>query len=502
MAPISLLLCALSLLVLSHAQLTPLEPQTDTWNSSFSFLPSQLSGTNLSDIQMANVEQALNFERTNWATGSIATDSFYTAPSNSSTLPPGSLLKVEPYVNTTTYTLAPNIALSRILYTTKSLLNETIPASAIILWPYLPLQYPNLTAPNPSINSSRFPLVAWLHGTSGVFAECAPSHIRNIWYQYSAPFELALSGYVVVAPDYQGLGVNTTTNGSEIVHPYIAAPAAANDAFYAIQAAQEAFAHLVSKEFMIMGHSQGGNAAWGAAIRQAQTPVDGYLGTIAGSPVTNLTSLIALLGQSVPPTLAFLWAQAAKSMYPTFDPSTIMTPEGLARLDLAKDQSMCNSAIGELLSDFPASDNGTLLYTNWTESPEISTYLSTNDIGNQPIAGPMLVIQGTADPAVPYQFTDASVAQTCAVSGGKGIEYARFDQVTHVPVLYASQRIWLSFLDRRFSAAGSDGDDLDGSTGEFECVTTNYTSLAMPVENYQRELGYFLSLATMNYQVA
>lgn len=302
----SVFLCALSCFVLSHAQISPLKPQTDTWNSSFEFQPSQLTGANLSGVQVANIEQALDFERTNWATGSAATDDFYTAPPNSSTLPPGSIIKVEPYVNTTTYTLAPNIALSRILYTTQDLLNETIPASAIILWPYLPLQYPNLTFPNPFINSSRFPLVAWLHGTSGVFAECGPSHIRNIWYQYSAPFELALSGYVVVAPDYQGLGTNVTFNGSEIVHPYLAAPAAANDAFYAIQAAQQAFAHLFSKQFVIMGHSQGGNAAWGAAIRQAQNPVDGYLGTIAGSPVTNLTGLIALLGQSVPPTLSFL----------------------------------------------------------------------------------------------------------------------------------------------------------------------------------------------------
>lgn len=495
----SLFLCALSLLTLSHAQQIPLQPQTDTWNSSFTFLPSQLTGANLPDFQVGDIEVALNFERSNWATGSVATDDFYTAPSNSSSLPPGSVIKIEPFVNPINYTLAPNIALSRILYTTVNLLNETIPASAIILWPYLPLQYPNLTASNPAVNSSCFPLVSWLHGTSGVFSECGPSHIRNLWYQYSAIFELALSGYVVVAPDYQGLGTNTTVNGSEIVHPYLAASAAANDAFYSIQATQEAFAHLVSKEFAVMGHSQGGQAAWGAAIRQAQTPVDGYLGSVTGSPVTNLTALIALAGQQVPPTLPFLWTQAVKGLYPSFNDSSIMTSEGLVRLQLAKDQSMCNSAIGELLSDFPASDNGSLLHTDWLENPEMKEYLSSNDIGDQPIAGPMLVLQGTADPAVPYQFTDIAVTQTCAVNNGRGIRYARFDNVSHVPVLFASRRIWLDFLDDVFSSAGSDTGRF---TAESECVTTNYTSLPMPVENYQKELGYFLSLATMGYQVA
>lgn len=488
---------ALSFVTPSRAQVAPLQPQTDTWNSTFHFESSQVMGANLSDVQVANIEQALNFERSNWATGSVLVDDFYTVPSNSSTLPPGSVVKVQPFVNTTNYTLAPNIALSRILYTTQNLRNETVPASAVILWPFLPAQYPNLTAPDPSVNSSAFPLVAWLHGTSGVFAECGPSHIRNIWYQYSAPYELALSGYVVVAPDYQGLGVNSTANGTEVVHPYLASPAAANDAFYAIQATQDAFSHLVSKEFVVMGHSQGGSAAWISAIRQTQTPVDGYLGTVAGSPPANLSGLIATLGQQVKPTFPFLWSQAIKALYPSFEESTILTPEGLARFNLAKEQSMCNSAIGELLGDFPASDNGTLVHTNWTDSLEVQDFLSYTDIGTQPIAGPMLVLQGTADPAVSYQYTDIAVQETCAANGGTGIRYARFDQVSHVPVLYASQTIWLDFLRERFGSVGSADEGADQ-----ECVTTNYTSLPMPVENYQKELGYFLSLATMPYQVA
>lgn len=484
-------------ITLSQAQITPLEPQTDVWNSSFSFDQSQLLGANLSDVQVANIEQALNFERSNWATGSRSLDSLYYAPSNSSSLPPGSVIKVEAFVNTSNYTLPPNIALSRILYTTRDLLNQTIPASAVILWPYVPTQYPNLTDPDQSINSLRLPLVAWAHGTSGIFAECGPSHIRNLWYQYSAIYELALSGYVVVAPDYQGLGVNTTANGSPIVHPYLAASAGADDIFFAIQAAQEAFADIVSKEFVIMGHSQGGAAAWGSAIRQAQQPVDGYLGAISGSPPTNISGLIAILSNQVPPTLAFLWGEAVKALYPTFNESTILTDEGVARLRLAREQSMCNSAVGELLSDFPASDNGTLIHTNWTANPEIQSYLSTNDIEPLPIAGPMLVLQGTADPAVPYLFTDAAVLQTCAANDGNGIRYARFDQVSHVPVLYAARTIWLDFLRERFSTAGPPDESADNT-----CVTTNYTSLAMPKENYQKELNYFLSLATMPYQVA
>lgn len=495
----SVSVCAFALFVIAQAQIMPLYSQTDTWNSSFQFDPSQLTGANLSDTQASNIEIALRFERTDWATGSVKTDDFYTAPLNSSFLPPGSAVKIQPFLNTTNFTLAPNIALSRILYITQNPLNENIPASAIILWPFLPAQYPNLTAPNPLLNSSRFPLVAWLHGTSGVFAECGPSHIRNLWYQYSAIYELALSGYVVVAPDYQGLGVNETANGTEIVHPYLFGPAAANDVFYAIQATQEAFSHLVSKEFVIMGHSQGGAAAWAAAARQKLDPVDGYLGTIAGSPPTNLSGLIAASDSNGPPTLPFLLAQAVRSLYPSFDDSAMMTPEGIARLQLAKEQSMCNSAVGEILADFPGPDNGTLIHTNWTNLPEFQEYLLMSALGTQPIVGPMLVLQGTADPSVPYQLTDVGVSQACTANSGKGIQYARFDGVSHVPVLYASRTIWLEFLRERFSSAGTGGK---GTGVDEQCVTTNYTSLPMPVENYQKELGYFLSLATAAYEVA
>lgn len=498
---LSHLACALSLLSPCCAQVAPIYSQNNTWSSSFQFRPSQLTGANLSDVQVSDIEVALNFERTNWATGSVLQDDFYSAPPNSSTLPPGSAVKVERFVNPNNYTLAPSIALSRIMYTTRDLRNETIPASAIILWPFLPAQYPNLTAPNPSINSSSFPLVAWNHGTSGTFAECAPSHVRNVWYQYSALYQLALSGYVVVAPDYQGLGVNATSNGTEIVHPFYSTSTAADDVFYAIQATQEAFPNLVSKEFMIMGHSQGGAVTWASAIRQQSNPVEGYLGAIACSPPSNFSSLIATLGTVIPPTFPFLWSQSIRALYPYFDQFKMLTAEGLARLSLARDQSMCNSAIDELLADFPGPDNGTLIHRNWTTLPEIQAFLNTTTIGTQPIAGPMLVVQGTEDPAVPYQFTDAAVAATCAANGDKGIRYARFEGVTHVPVLYASQTIWLEFLRERFSGAGAGSDGTVGAADQ-QCMITNYTSLPMPVENYQKELGYFLELATMPYEVA
>lgn len=122
---------------------------------------------------------------------------------------PGTLLKVEENVNTSSFTLPPELALSRVLYNTEQLNRTVVPISAYILWPWSPRTFKNVTG---------YPVVAWGRGTSGITGECAPSHLRNLSYQYHAPFPLALAGYIVVALDYAGLGVDHDYNGTFIPH--------------------------------------------------------------------------------------------------------------------------------------------------------------------------------------------------------------------------------------------------------------------------------------------
>ena len=161
---------------------------------------------------------------------------------NASNATAGSVIKIEQYTNTSLYTLAPGLALSRMVFMTKNLNGSTIPASAYVLWPWQRRSFANV---------SGAPLVAFGHGLSGATEECAPSHVRNLWYQYSAPFTLALQGYTVVAPDYAGLGIDHDAGGNFIPHQYLAAQAKANDLLYSVQAAQRAWPSL-SKQFVIV----------------------------------------------------------------------------------------------------------------------------------------------------------------------------------------------------------------------------------------------------------
>jgi len=465
------------LLAPTTAQSSPpaLHPQPNTFNSTFQLTPAQIAAANLSATLATDLAVALNFERSNWATGSVTTDPFYQPPRNTSTSPAGSLLKHET-ANTTLYTLPPLTALSRILYQTTTLNGTLVPASASILFPYSPRHFPS--------SNNSYPVVAWAHATSGIFPACAPSHVRNIWYHFMAPFALVQAGYVVVAPDYQGLGVSHTSEGKEILHPYLAQPSQADDVFYAVQAAQEAYASL-SREFVVVGHSQGGGAAWAAAERQARTPVEGYLGAVAGSPVVDFVGDADAQERAGEPLgyLGALLVTGLQSVFPDFDIGSILTEEGSRRWELVKEVQGCNPVFVELLADPGVYRQG------WQHLPRVEAYRNMTRIVGKPIAGPLLVVQGEADPVVPAVVIDGAVNALCQMSQGTGIEYQRYKGAGHVPAMYAAQRNWLKWVEERFAGKGV-------ARG---CRRREFES-ALPLERYQGELNWFLEYALDVYE--
>ena len=465
-------LAALAYAPTSLAQFQGLTVQNNSFASSYRLTSEQKSQANITDATASNIEVGLNFERSNWANGSVDEEPFYRVPRNTSGAAPGSLLKLQLDANTSSYTIPPNTALSRIIYQSRSLNGSAVPNSAYVLWPY-----------SPRVESDGNPIVGWAHGTSGGFGNCAPSHIRNLWYQFSAPHTLALQGYVVVAPDYVGLGVDRDANDNPIRHPYFTNPAAANDLIYAVQAAQMAFPGL-SKRFVTMGHSQGGGAAWAVAQRQATEPVEGYLGTIAGSPVTSVTAFAKSSSPSVV-FIAVLIANGLQDIIPDFNLSTILTPAGIARLRLLTDIQACNAA------GTAALNSQDLVQPGWFDEPRVKTFLDSVANGGRPISGPMLVLQGTGDPNIPVELTDKAVNDTCQGYTDSQLQYLRYPGVAHTEVLYASQVRWLDWIADRFAGR----EQFDG------CETTTIES-ARPYSSYQVRLNWFLEYATQPYETA
>ncbi|KAJ8071250.1 hypothetical protein OCU04_001584 [Sclerotinia nivalis] len=276
------------------------------------------------DIPSA-IQAALAFGRSNWATGSVHTDPFYTLPLNtiSNPSPPGTLLKVQESIDPTLYSLPHSVYITRIIYQSLTLTGDSVPVSAYILWPLSPRTNPD----------GAYQVVAWAHGTSGIFPECAPSHLRNLHQHFLAPYTLALPGYVVVATEYSGLGVSFShhPDNEPITHLYLANPAAANDVIYSVVAARSAFPSLGSS-FVSIGHSQGGGAIWAVAQHHAKDKIEGYLGGVSISPTTDMRG-------DPDPIGSIVWAGmmlGVKKVFPEFQFLDTFTEEGFAALNVYK----------------------------------------------------------------------------------------------------------------------------------------------------------------------
>ena len=373
---------------------------------------------------------AHNFELSYRAHPSVAEDPFYTVPQNATDVAPGTLLRVERETNTSFYTLAPNLSLSRFMYQSKTSDGTLVPVSAYVLWPYIAREY-----------GDGPPVVVWAHGTSGTNDECAPSNIQNLWHHFQAPYQLALLGYVVVATDYAGLGVGADASGKFIVHEYLNGLAQANDVAYSIPAAQKAFPEL-SKRFVVIGSSEGGLAAWGFAEKLVSEPMDGHLGTIALSPVTRVLNLPAT--EAVIPQLLLMIAPSLIANFPGFKPEQIFTPEGQQSLEAYVALKGCNTVLFNIQST-------NILKDGWQNNTWVQEYQKVAVVGGKRISGAMLVIQGGVDPIVyPQSVTDA-VNETLEADPSAKIEYHLLPNVSHAPAMYAGLQIYLDWIAARFS---------------------------------------------------
>ena len=411
--------------------------------------------------------QALQFEASTWANGPASNDPFYQVPEGASKTVPGSMLKVEKDTDTSKYLLPPATALTRFIYQSENLTGGRVPASAFILWPY-----------SPKSQTDGYPVVAWAHGTSGSSVNCAPSNHKTLWQHFLAPFQLVAQGYVVVGTDYAGLGVDKHESGESIVHQYMACPSHANDVVYAVQAAQKAFPEL-SQEFVVVGHSQGGGATWAVAQRQVDKPTSGYLGGVAISPATTLIDLpepfLSVVGVAMSPGLA--------STFPDFNLADILTGDGQRSLAVVE-QSGAGIASGIAL--LLGADGGAgLMKSNWVQNQHVQKYQAMISNGGKQIANPLLVIHGVNDDRLSSATTTAAVHKTAEAFPESQLEYVLIPNVTHVPALQASQRLWMDWIADRFA----------GREVKYQVQHTEL-SRARPTASYQQEQNWYLETAT------
>lgn len=143
-----------------------------------------------------------------------------------------------------------------------------------------------IIAPREAIPPQPRPVLAWAHGTWGVVSRCAPSLSPNFWTVTPA-LDAVKRGYVVVAPDYAGLG-------SDGVHPFLVGDDTARAMLDGVRAAREIAGAAAGNRFVVWGESQGGHAAlWTAQLRNYATDLR-LLGAAAAAPPTDLLQNLKL----------------------------------------------------------------------------------------------------------------------------------------------------------------------------------------------------------------
>ncbi|KAJ4290878.1 hypothetical protein N0V90_010074 [Kalmusia sp. IMI 367209] len=414
----------------------------------------------------ARFAEALNYEKNGYATGPVTQDPFYTVSAEWDEKPLGTMFRVEG-MNASAYTLPPGISGMRMLYQSENFNGTKTPASGAILFPYSPRKTKDGTVP----------VVVWAHGTSSLYPNGAPSHLRDLWQHFVGPFPLALQGYIVVMPDYAGLGVSVDSKGSPIVHEYLANPAAAKDLEYAFKATRSAYPKA-SHEFVVMGHSQGGGVVWSFAERMHTHPMQGYLGVIPISPVTNILSEPMPMRGIL--AAGSLWGM--QNIFPDFDMNCILSDEGKERMKADKDLGG-NVGITKFLYF------GTELFVpGWEENEHVKRFNELVHGGGRPIAGPMLLIQGETDPLISFPVVKAAAEETAKVSPDVSIEYHQYPSTGHVPANWVSQRLWLDWIKDRF-------DGKETTAG----LKTKIEESLRPSDEYPVDMNWYVGYATEPY---
>ncbi len=308
--------------------------------------------------------------------------------------------------------------------------------------------------------ANGWPIVVWAHGTTGVADKCAPSAL-GLGATATLIEQLLQKGYMVVAPNYEGLG-------SAGNHPFLNLKSEAYSITDAVVAARkyvkDGLGKKVSDQWASIGHSQGGQAVLGAAEYASRAQLN-YKGTVAIAPASNLAFILTAgeaqaklmpLAQQIP-ALAQLDTYTALIVAGMQGHQNSVTYNQVFQNDTAIiapiAETECSSTVGVALRNgmdayAAGAGQGSLNGYGRTQAgfmtlPVINTFLQT---GSQPglkaLKQKVFIYQGQADTTVPYQATDILV-QSMKNNGtsASSIQYitnAAWDHGTVYSLNYAS----------------------------------------------------------------
>lgn len=324
--------------------------------------------------------------------------------------------------------------------------------------------YPNIPQPQ-----DGWRVVVWEHGTVGSGDSCAPSNnqLNNNFRGLAS--SLLAQGYVIVVPDYEGLG----TRG---IHPYLNLKSAAQSAIYAVRAFKEQQRNRFNGAWVSVGQSQGGHASLATAQFADEDP--NYKAAVAAAPASSLGYIIS---EVAPQALSALVEagqdNAAKAVYaellayaayvavgikayePGFNYRNIFSSRAAIVAEKAEGTTGENGlCLGPLITEYMQDIDDYLvnnpektvvdypgLVENFQNNSSVEKFLQNNQPATEKINVPVMIIQGTADMAVPYPVTNT--LQQGLKDMGTTVNFVEVENASHTEAIVQSRTQLLTFIN-------------------------------------------------------
>jgi pimeloyl-ACP methyl ester carboxylesterase len=349
--------------------------------------------------------------------------SFYDTPHPLPPGKPGELIRTEPIDQ---YNLPYELSALRILYHSRTANGEDAAVSGVVL------------IPDGKPPAGGWPVIAWAHEFRGAARQCAPSLMKNLG---AGPIlaMYANLGYAVVATDYSGLGADSSK-------PVLDMQSNALDVIYSVAAARAAMKEIGPK-WIAVGPFEGGMAVVAVAESEVRDP--NYLGSVATSGVADAQEAYERFaqGSSSSNRMLLVLASTVKALYPEFQVSDMLKDTALPPY-----QHVAQTCGGETEPEFT---NG-MLKPGWESNRFVKEFFTRNTPGQRAAHGPLLVISGEADPAIPAEMTGKAVARMC--KQGNRILFLKYPDLDASGVMGASVADQISWIKARFAGYVAPGN--------------------------------------------
>ncbi len=359
----------------------------------------------------------------------VGLPSFYSAPIKLPSRSPGALIKSQKVPSGGVHGAA-----YLVMYVSEDVHGAPVLVTGLIMVPITP-------AP-----ATGYPIVSWGHGTNGMADQCAPSLAPTS----AVPEQNTLldHGWEVTASDYQG-------EGTPGLLPYLVGVAAARNTIDIVRAAQHLAAANASTNYVVWGHSEGGQTAMFSLVTAESYAPDLTLkGVVAGAPPSQFQYIYDFLKTSPYRYYLFMAGAAWSSAYgnAVAPLSEVATPKAISLVPVL--EKGCSAYIAAQTDRYPINE---ILKADPFTVPAWKKLLIANDPGQLTTASPapLLIIQGGADAQIPVATTQVLEQHECSI--GQEVQRWVYPGLSHTGVIPVSTPDMVHWISDRF-AGGTNPD--------------------------------------------